>query len=77
MIPIPSQPVLTRWGTWLNIINYYCEHCKTLKEIIFGLNREDAIMSIETTQNLMNYCDFKSNLLYIYYNFETLSDSIT
>ncbi|KAJ4430101.1 hypothetical protein ANN_22311 [Periplaneta americana] len=25
-IPLPPQPVLTRWGTWLNSVNYYAEH---------------------------------------------------
>ncbi|KAF0715867.1 DUF659 domain-containing protein, partial [Aphis craccivora] len=75
-ISFPPQPVLTRWGTWLSAANYYCEHFETLKEIILGLNREDAI-SIEKAQDLMNDCDLKSDLIYIYSNFGTLSDSIT
>lgn len=75
-ISLPPQPVLTRWGTWLSAANYYCEHFETLKEIILGLNREDAT-SIEKAQDLMDDCDLKSDLIYIYSNFGTLSDSIT
>ncbi|KAL4125966.1 hypothetical protein QTP88_010198 [Uroleucon formosanum] len=75
-ISLPPQPVLTRWGTWLSAANYYCEHYETLKEIILGLNREDSI-SIEKAQDLMEDCDLKSDLIYIYSNFGTLSNSIT
>jgi hypothetical protein len=64
-ISLPPQTVLTRWGTWLNAANYYCEHFETLKEIIFGLNREDAT-SIEKNQDFMDNCDLKNDLLYIY-----------
>jgi len=73
-ISLPPQPVLTRWGTWLSAANYYCEHFETLKEIILGLNREDAT-SIEKDQDLMDDFDLKSDLIYIYSNFGTLSDS--
>jgi uncharacterized protein YoxC len=51
-------------------------HFETLKEIIFGLNREDTAL-IKKAQDLMDDCDLKSDLLYIYSNFGTLSDSIT
>lgn len=75
-IPLPPQLVLTRQGTWLSAANYYCEHFETLKEIILGLNRDDAT-SIEKPQDLMDDFDLKSDLIYIYSNFGTLSDSIT
>ena len=25
-IPLPPEPVLTRWGTWLAAVEYYCEY---------------------------------------------------
>jgi hypothetical protein len=23
-LPLPPQPIVTRWGTWLDAANYYC-----------------------------------------------------
>ncbi|KAJ4446553.1 hypothetical protein ANN_13250 [Periplaneta americana] len=31
-IPLPPQPVLTRWGTWLDAVNYYAEHYGKIME---------------------------------------------
>lgn len=41
-IPMPPQPVLTRWGTWLEAANYYCENYDVLKNIINKLDENDA-----------------------------------
>lgn len=75
-IPLPPQPVLTRWGTWIIAAVYFCEHFEILKDIISGLNRDDAT-SIEKAQDLFNDSDMKLNLIYIYANFGTLPISIT
>lgn len=32
-LPLPPEPVLTRWGTWINAAIYYCENF----EIIFNI----------------------------------------
>ncbi|KAJ4450619.1 hypothetical protein ANN_02047 [Periplaneta americana] len=33
-IPLPPQPVLTRWGTWLDAVNYYAEHYGKIMEVL-------------------------------------------
>ena len=30
----PSQPVLTRWGTWLNAVEYYAKHLEEVRDIV-------------------------------------------
>ncbi|KAJ4439533.1 hypothetical protein ANN_07657 [Periplaneta americana] len=37
-IPLPPQPVLTRWGTWLDAVNYYAEHYGKIMELIDALD---------------------------------------
>lgn len=32
-IPLPPQPILTQWGTWLSAALYYAEHFKKMQEI--------------------------------------------
>jgi len=32
-IPLPPEPVLTRWGTWINAANYYCDYLSDIKKV--------------------------------------------
>jgi hypothetical protein len=32
-LSLPPEPVITRWGTWLNAAIYYCDSYKTIKKI--------------------------------------------
>jgi len=50
-VPLPREPILTRWGTWLSAVNYYCKNYDGLKSVISELNSEDAI-SITNAQRL-------------------------
>eukprot|EP00477_Mikrocytos_mackini_P001135 GAHX01001217.1.p1 GENE.GAHX01001217.1~~GAHX01001217.1.p1 ORF type:complete len:457 (-),score=48.95 GAHX01001217.1:118-1488(-) len=33
-IPIPPQPILTRWGSWLRALSYYKRHFNNIKDIV-------------------------------------------
>lgn len=74
-IPLPPQPVLTRWGTWLNAAFYYCEHFDTIKNVVTKFDKNDAV-SIEYVLDLLSDSELQSNLIYIKSNFGTLPDSI-
>ena len=74
-IPLPPEPVITRWGTWLNASIYYCEYYKQICEIVEMLDSEDASSIKIAKKNLVKTC-VKSNLVYIKSNFKVLSDSI-
>jgi hypothetical protein len=41
-LPLPPQPVLTRWGTWLDAAEYYCENCAGIEEIVNTFDSSDA-----------------------------------
>lgn len=32
-IPLPPEPVLTRWGTWLKAAVFYANHCENIKKV--------------------------------------------
>ena len=49
---ISPQPMLTRWGTWLTAVFYYCEHFNTIKNIILKLDKNDST-SIEKVVDLI------------------------
>lgn len=33
-IPLPPEPILTRWGTWISAAIYYSENFQTVKHVI-------------------------------------------
>ena len=49
-IPMPPKPIVTRWGTWLTTVNYYCEN-------LDELDVEDA-NSIKICRNLVENAEF-------------------
>lgn len=42
-IPLPPEPIITRWGTWLNAVNYYCEYFQHIKNVILQLDSDDSL----------------------------------
>ena len=75
-IPLPPQPILTRWGTWLNAAYYYCENYEVIKNIINKLYKNDA-SSIKKAKYIFNNSDLKANLAFISSNYSFLSTYIT
>lgn len=75
-ISLPPQPVLTRWGTWLQASMYYCEHFELIKKIIAELDEEDSV-AVSKSQHLFSKENLKRNLIYIKANFSTIATSIT
>lgn len=41
-IPLPPQPVITRWGTWLDAALYYSKYIQNFREVVNKLNSNDA-----------------------------------
>ncbi|KAJ4427768.1 hypothetical protein ANN_25421 [Periplaneta americana] len=48
-IPLPPKPILTRWGTWLEAVEYYAEHIDSINNVLLALDSEDAV-SIDTAK---------------------------
>ena len=73
-IPLPPQPVLTGWKTWLDAVNYYAEHYGKIMEVIDALDSTDssavaAVKSLSSEQLL-------EDILFIDSNFKIVSKSI-
>ncbi|KAE9524943.1 hypothetical protein AGLY_014993 [Aphis glycines] len=39
----PPEPIITRWGTWLVLAQYYCEHFLKIQEIISKLHPKTSM----------------------------------
>lgn len=75
-IPLPPQPILTRWGTWLEASVYYCEYFQFIKTVIDGFEENDAI-AIKKAQHLMADKEIEANLIFIKSNYGNIPSCIT
>lgn len=74
-LPCPPQPILTRWGTWLDAANYYCTNYNEIQKIFNNFDRSES-SSIKNVQELFS-ATMTKNLTYIKSNFSVISKSIT
>lgn len=52
-ISLPPEPVVSRWGTWINAANYYCDNLSTIRSIFKLLDNDDAV-SIKDAKKYIN-----------------------
>lgn len=42
-LKLPPEPVITRWGTWLNAALYYAENYEKIKKFVLKLNEDSQV----------------------------------
>jgi len=74
-VPLPPEPVLTRWGTWVEAANFCADHFDKLKIILQKLDDKN-VASIQKCINMLSLESVKSNLTFIQSHFFILVKSI-
>uniref|UniRef100_A0A1I8BPI4 Pentatricopeptide repeat-containing protein n=1 Tax=Meloidogyne hapla TaxID=6305 RepID=A0A1I8BPI4_MELHA len=69
---MPPKPVITRWGTWIDAVSFYCEN---FEAVVDCLNPKDASCISESQKCFTQ--DVWQAMAYIQSNFGTISQSIT
>lgn len=69
-VPLPPEPVITRWGTWLTAVLYYANHFDKIKQVIEELEEDAA--SIKTAKELVRNPKIMPQLIYIESNFKEI-----
>ena len=77
-VPLPPDPVVTRWGTWLLAAIYYAEHYDKIKEVIMSFNPNDASSIHNAQQCFINENEnvLKNALTFINSNLHFLPKAI-
>ena len=73
--PLPPQPVLTRWGTWLDAAIYYAENLHAFSQVVNRLHADEA-ECIGVTQKLLKKRTLEGSLAVIAANFRCISPTI-
>jgi len=63
-ISLPPQPIITRWGTWINAAIYYCENIQNIRNIIEQFDTDNAV-SILQAKEVLSEKSLDSSLIYI------------
>lgn len=53
-IPLPPEPILTRWGTWLRAAFNYCKYYKDMRIVLLNLNSSNSISVKEAQKFIKN-----------------------
>lgn len=75
-IPLPPEPLHTRWGLWLHAIKYYYLYFEQFSDVVQKLDPEESAF-IEEVQELINSSNIKNEIAFIYCNFYCICDAIT
>jgi hypothetical protein len=77
-IPLPPEPVRTRWGLWLKSVEYYTKYFTSFGDFVKKLDANES-KAIEDTQNLIKKFEssLTCDLTYIKANFNCLIEIIT
>jgi len=67
-VPLPPEPVLTRWETWIETVNFCADHFDGLKIILQKLEDKNVV-SIQKCNNMLNLESVKSDLTFIQSHF--------
>ena len=74
-LPLPPEPITTRWGMWLSAVQYYCENYEDIKKIGSTFDSSDA-SSIKIVQQLFS-SSLLRDLAYIKSNYGGMAKSIS
>lgn len=70
-VPLPPEPVLTRWGTWLEAAIFYHENFHNIKNVIDSFDPKSA-ECIEKAKEAFSSSSVETNLIYIVTHFKII-----
>lgn len=44
-LPLPPQPEITRWGTWLDAVQYYIDHYEEIRDVVQNIDDDSLAIS--------------------------------
>jgi hypothetical protein len=69
-VAFPPEPVLTRWGTWIQAENFYNKHFNVVKSVVATFHAETAVAVRESQTT------FSEHMAYVRSNFGWIPHSI-
>jgi hypothetical protein len=74
-VSLPPEPVLTRWGTWLDAAVYYANNFQDFKKIVLDFT-DTTTKAITDYKDVMQRQELQNNLVFIKANYNFMSKTI-
>lgn len=74
-LPLPPQPIVTRWGTWLSAAFYYAENLQSIEHTLNCFD-EDESVAISEAKQCLKLKTIKNDLVYITSNLKKIATII-
>ena len=75
-VPLSPQPIITRWGTWLEAAFFYCKHFSDIKQLITELSNENC-QALLDARHLMENILPSQKLAFIQINYTCVLNVIS
>lgn len=73
--PLPPEPILTRWGTWVSAALFYADNFSAVKEVVCSLNPNDSL-AIKSSQDTFKNETIQRDLAIIKAHFKIIPRAI-
>ena len=74
-VPLPPEPVLTRWGTWLSAVSFYQENFNEVKEVVTKLE-DEHIACVRDAKVVFETATVYQDVNFIHVHFSKLPKAI-
>lgn len=74
-VSLPPEPIITRWGTWINAAIFYAEHFERIKGLILEISDDSQCVTI--SRQLFKNPSIAQQLIFIKMNFSFVPKIIT
>lgn len=74
-LALPPEPIITRWGTWLDAALYYAKNFDVVSQVVNGFDEDDS-SCIKKAQDVLQNASLKNDLAYIKAHFSFLIKSL-
>jgi len=74
-IQLSPKPILTRWGTWISAVSYYCTNFEVVTRVLTSFSDEEAV-SIRKSKSPLSNSKIKNELTFISTYFGKLPGAI-
>mgnify|MGYP007030192594 CR=1 FL=1 len=63
-IPLPPEPIITRWGTCLRAVSYYTKHLETVRNVVSTFDPKSAA-STQIAQDVLKKQEIEAHSAFI------------
>lgn len=70
-VPLPPEPIITRWGTWIEAVIFISQNYEGIKSVFERLN-DDSSACVQTCNELLILNSIKNDLTFIQVHFSGL-----